>query len=166
MTGLGVFDRTDDFGGIPFNSSARIRLWNSVGTVLADVVVVASAATDEQWLFGDVGLYLYPGTYIIGAQVTDAMRQLTTITTASFLTYLGPRVGYATSTNPTCTTTGLTICFPDEVGNANSYFGPTIEFADSSAVPLPAALPLFASGASLLGFLGLRRKKRLAKTAM
>lgn len=34
-----------------------------------------------------------------------------------------------------------------------------------SAVPLPAALPLFASGIAALGFLGRRRKKRMAKAA-
>jgi len=32
-------------------------------------------------------------------------------------------------------------------------------------VPLPAALPLFATGAGLLGLLGWRRKKRAVETA-
>jgi len=37
---------------------------------------------------------------------------------------------------------------------------------DLPQVPLPASLPLFAGGVSLLGFLGWRRKKRMAKAAV
>jgi hypothetical protein len=37
--------------------------------------------------------------------------------------------------------------------------------ATVSAVPLPGALPLFASGAGLLGYLGLRRKRKALATA-
>ncbi len=33
----------------------------------------------------------------------------------------------------------------------------------ASPTPLPAALPLYASGMGVLGFLGWRRKKRMAK---
>ena len=36
--------------------------------------------------------------------------------------------------------------------------------ADTLATPLPAALPLFASGGALLGFLGWRRKRKNATT--
>ena len=35
----------------------------------------------------------------------------------------------------------------------------------AAATPLPAALPLFAGGAGVLGFFGLRRKKKVAKAA-
>jgi hypothetical protein len=44
--------------------------------------------------------------------------------------------------------------------SARMYAFPVL--LDVSAVPLPAALPLFASGAGLLGFLGWRRKRRVA----
>jgi len=37
--------------------------------------------------------------------------------------------------------------------------------ADAGTTPLPAALPLFASGAGLLGFLGCRRKRKVAALA-
>ena len=45
--------------------------------------------------------------------------------------------------------------------NANQTF----DNFQISAVPLPAALPLFASGAGLLGFFGWRRKRKMAKAA-
>jgi hypothetical protein len=40
-----------------------------------------------------------------------------------------------------------------------------IDFAPPSSVPLPAALPLFASGLGVMGFIGWRRKKKMAKAA-
>jgi Big-like domain-containing protein/PEP-CTERM motif-containing protein len=40
-----------------------------------------------------------------------------------------------------------------------------IEVVEPNAVPLPAALPLFASGAGVLGFIGWRRKKKAAALA-
>jgi hypothetical protein len=47
------------------------------------------------------------------------------------------------------------ITFNDAGGNANVLF-----YSDPSLVPLPAALPLFATGLGGLGLLGWRRKRR------
>jgi hypothetical protein len=39
-----------------------------------------------------------------------------------------------------------------------------ITFAEAAAVPIPAALPLFATGLGLMGLVGWRRKRRAPKT--
>ena len=50
-------------------------------------------------------------------------------------------------------------------GDNNLPTGLTITFSEVSATPLPAALPLFASGLGALGLLGWRRKKMAAAIA-
>lgn len=57
---------------------------------------------------------------------------------------------------------------PSEDGVFAFGDGSPIAFLDSSssgAVPVPAALPLFASGLGVIGFLGWRRKRKHASTA-
>ena len=61
----------------------------------------------------------------------------------------------------TFTATGTTIGFVELTDNGTAAF----EFGTVSATPLPAALPLFATGLGLVGFLGQRRKRRTARTA-
>jgi hypothetical protein len=53
---------------------------------------------------------------------------------------------------------------PNGDGCTNCYFGQiaTLSTPDVTATPLPAALPLFASGLAGLGWIGRRRKKRTA----
>jgi len=47
----------------------------------------------------------------------------------------------------------------------DSFSGPLLDPPAPGATPLPAAFPLFAGGAGLLGFLGWRRKKHVAQLA-
>ena len=49
--------------------------------------------------------------------------------------------------------------------SANSALNSSGTITASIATPLPAALPLFASGGALLGFLGWRRKRKAIVTA-
>jgi hypothetical protein len=61
-----------------------------------------------------------------------------------------------------------TSCNQDEFNIAGTFTalnGPTGVESNLVATPIPGALPLFASGGSLLAFLGWRRKRKLAATA-
>lgn len=49
--------------------------------------------------------------------------------------------------------------------NGEDLTRPEFYATSATVTPLPAALPLFASGAGVLGFFGLRRKKKTAKAA-
>ncbi|MBL4892379.1 MAG: PEP-CTERM sorting domain-containing protein, partial [Rhizobiaceae bacterium] len=46
--------------------------------------------------------------------------------------------------------------------NADPVTGYFVEYENVSAVPVPAALPLFGTGLVMLGFLSLRRKRKIA----
>ena len=66
------------------------------------------------------------------------------------------------------TTTSTVISFGGSGGaeGSTSYLGlDDVSLTDLSAVPLPAALPLFASGLGVLGLLGWRRKRKAAALA-
>ena len=54
----------------------------------------------------------------------------------------------------------LTIDLPDGLG-----IGPAVSFGAEAVTPLPATLPLFASGLGALGLLGWRRKRKAAAIA-
>jgi hypothetical protein len=83
-----------------------------------------------------------------------------------------------TALTPACSTTSCTSGYSGEEGNRTNNSGPPwtwadefvgiqtgavyAEFARVSATPLPAALPLFATGLGGLGLLGWRRKRKNA----
>jgi hypothetical protein len=50
-------------------------------------------------------------------------------------------------------------------GGGNSNIGLVTGFNDPAPTPLPAALPLFASGLGALGFLGWRKRRKAAAAA-
>ena len=51
-----------------------------------------------------------------------------------------------------------------ETAGFNSFVGgiDNIRFENINVVPLPAALPLFGTGLAIMGFIGWRRKRRMA----
>jgi hypothetical protein len=50
-------------------------------------------------------------------------------------------------------------------GKASNFFVDDLTIDTASTTPLPAALPMFASGLGALGFLGWRRKRKAAALA-
>jgi len=50
-------------------------------------------------------------------------------------------------------------------GTFNTGFGEVAFDGSTSVVPLPAALPLFGTGLGIMGFIGWRRKRRMAAQA-
>lgn len=50
-------------------------------------------------------------------------------------------------------------------GNINCCFGPALDNVALNAVPLPAALPLFAAGLGAMGYLGSRRRRKASSAA-
>ncbi len=103
------------------------------------------------------------GNFEIG---TDATGQITSWHIFGNFTalYPGDNVScqYSASTTPGGNLMQLTGASDDGVcrDGAESPAGTFAAEADAATTPLPAALPLFASVASLLGFLGWRRKRK------
>jgi hypothetical protein len=56
--------------------------------------------------------------------------------------------------------TSLTVFLSTMIGGSRAVATSTITFTSLTAVPLPAALPLFATGLGALGLLGWRRKRK------
>ena len=79
-------------------------------------------------------------------------------------TMLGPAAGTLTAifNNSTGTITSDQQILVAQFTGASQDLEATMEFKATSVVPLPAALPLFASGLAGLGLLGWRRKKAAA----
>lgn len=55
-----------------------------------------------------------------------------------------------------------TLLFATTVSPNNCCFGPALDNVALEAVPLPAALPLFAAGLGAMGYFGSRRKRKAA----
>jgi hypothetical protein len=150
VSGLGFWDYS---GGYP---QTQVGLWDSSGTLVASVDTATStvhsfaANAFGSWQFMDVSLNLPAGDYTVGAsynhgQSSEAVYNPSIST--NIITYLGSAW---IQSSPI-------FQFPPSKGSI-PYIGGNIEF--NLTTPLPGALPLFAGGASMLGFLGWRRKKR------
>ena len=50
-------------------------------------------------------------------------------------------------------------------GSINCCYGPALDNVELNAVPLPAALPLFAAGLGVMGYFGSRRRRKAALAA-
>ncbi len=71
------------------------------------------------------------------------------------------------TTCPTCLNiTSIILGFGTESPvNTDTYVIDNLTFDTPSAVPVPAALPLFGTGLAIMGFIGWRRKRKVAATA-
>lgn len=97
----------------------------------------------------------------------------------SLMWTLGSEGGVATgTTNPNSIWTSFsfsflwgggsiaTLLFASTVPAAtNCCYGPALDNVELNAVPLPAALPLFAAGLGVMGYIGSRRRRRAALAA-
>jgi hypothetical protein len=165
ITGLGVFDNgsTANIDNNINNPGHTDTIYIGSGTAptssnsfggssLASVTISNSTATQVgYWAFGSISpLLLGPGSYWIAVIYQDPNDTVY-------------------SSSPVATQSGVTItssAFCDQSSGCSSespgHFGPNFE--DVTATPLPAALPLFAGGLGMVGFLA-RRKKRNARAA-
>ena len=109
-----------------------------------------------------------------GGQVDNAVATLnvfdgnstTAIPGAFGFVSLGDNGQLAINLTTALLTGGPLFLYIGEVGNNGEVAASAISISDTPvATPLPAALPLFASGAGVLGFLGWRRKRKVIATA-
>lgn len=164
VTALGIFDKGADGLGGP----AQVGIWDASQNLLTSVTVPTGTGgtLDNYFRFASITPYLLtPGTvYIIGAyqgsdDATSIFAQGGTGTVDPNVTIIEDR--YRSSSS---------LVFPD---TSDGYAGGAwlgANFQGTAATPVPAALPLFATGLGGLGFMGWWRRKtarspRLAKSA-
>ena len=103
----------------------------------------------------------YVLTFLMGGNQRNAPGKTTVISLGDWSTTVGPLSGVPTSTLTyyifSFITTGGTLSFL-EIGNSDQQ-GNILDDVTLSAVPIPAALPLFAGGLGLMGWMARRRRK-------
>ncbi len=62
----------------------------------------------------------------------------------------------------TAVITGISLTSVPGIGNTYHDVKISFDFNEVSAIPIPAALPLFGTGLALMGFVGWRRKRKIA----
>ena len=163
-TGSGAFDLTglnfigqgfDTIGLIPdlgyiYTSGTQLDLLYGGGTLvgpktfgMGGVVVPNSSGGDTAGVNGLLGIILVPVAYVSGNNLSDSA----TYDSATFAS-----LGVTPGTYVWTWGTGVDQSFTLEIGTA-------------TATPLPAALPLFATGLGALGLLGWRRKRKAQAVA-
>lgn len=163
VTSLGAYDPNSWSQDIP------VGIFTTTGTLLVSATVPANSSNPRQFQYTSLSTpySLTAGTsYIIDAWIGSENWLALPISSYSIdaaLTIASVQEGWYTC----CSDVGFE--FPFEgggayVGDDRLYTGPNFEFTDTAATPLPAALPLFATGVGALGLFGWRRKRKNAAT--
>jgi hypothetical protein len=189
VSGLGFWSPTS-FSCPSCSPVTQVGLWSNSGTLLGSVStatltpqIVSTENGYGRWNFMTFSLVLSPGTYVVGSNGAYAYYAYDWDTAppdppsspgenAPVSNYLDLAPGTAFIEGLFNTANdGLNMpnadCDFTIGGNGNcpvGQFGGNIEFAN--ATPLPAALPLFATGVGALGLLGWRRKRKAAAVAV
>jgi len=178
VSGLGFWDEngvypTVDVGLWSLVPGFSPALVGSVSTSDHLVTVMNTGTGVGHWYFMSYSTVLGPGDYVVGAFgpgtasfALDLFRIQASTTgslplTTNILTYTKDR--YSGTGGETA------LAFP-AFSNSNAtikdfFLGGNILLEPGGAAPLPAALPLFASGLGGLGLLGWRRKRKAAARA-
>jgi hypothetical protein len=150
LTQLGVWD----MGGDGLVDSHQVTVWDSTGTMVAQLVVPSGTASPLidgfRYAMLPVPALLFAGTYTIGALYSDnadPYADRATTSTAPGITYDGSRSRFGDA-------------FPaGDVFDLNGgYFGPNFQF-NAVAVPESGATLLWLLGASVIALGAPRRRK-------
>lgn len=178
ITALGISD-IDGYFEQPFSDGLQtdhsVTLWSSSGVSLASVVLqqgTGSAIGAGTLNISGTASGVFRYEDLIDAVAITAGEQY--VISAFYPQYSADPKAYdvpnATGVyNPLITPTGVSYTassshvFPTAIGyNAYSVAGPNFLLQEISAVPVPAALPLFGTGIAIMGFMSWRRKRKVA----
>ena len=166
VTSLGLWDDGGNGFAATVNSPLSAYLMTTAGTVLASStfydVSAGGSVQNGGYRFKDLGssVTLLPGDYLLmGYDWTANDKEHNSNISGT------PDI-FVTSTLVTFVTSAWTATGNDAAGTLPTNFGVTNYFSSANiqfeATPLPAALPLFATGIGALGLLGWRRKRKNA----
>jgi hypothetical protein len=148
---------TSPFGGTPVNDSLQLSGGILTGCCLAGPGITGSAATGYSGGFTEANTYnlltdtIY--TVTLSIQLFDSI--IGNPANGSIFGSSGGTESVSAFLDPLfLAPDGYTVLTSDGIGNS-----------PASATPLPAALPLFASGLGVMGFLARRRKRKNAAIA-
>ena len=161
VTDLGVFDQLSD--GLA--GSAQVGLFDNSGSLLASVTVPSgtTATLDNSFRYEAITpVSLQAGVnYVIGSILSSDNSALVGSSRGQGSSFsFDPAITFLSGRFSDEDKSGLFPNLGDTFSDLKSdfYLGPNFEF--TSAVPVPAALPLFASGLVGLGWLSRRRRKQ------
>jgi len=154
VSGLGFFDIDGVYG------ATTVGLWTSSGTLLGTVNTSDNTTTEIStdnglwsWVFMDFNLLLGAGDYIVGSWGVSGMDYIFTNNGSVIENVLE-------FTDDRYSDTGSNFAFPNTVdgGGEIGYMGANIMFDDSTSVPEPSTLAIFALG--IMGLAARRFKKQ------